>query len=147
MLHGSNGPKHGDMHPNIFWMSTCFDHFYWFGRNLDTSHFNWLAYQIIFLSICGSSKTASICDLGVHFTTGCSWSLRWTQTWYRLGVQLALDTVVCLVRWWPRRKTSKGNLGVFFIFFGHTTIWARVPMVNIRPMIMITQLLAKNNAN
>ena len=43
---------------------------------------HWLAYQIIFPSIYGSSKTESVWALGVDFTRDCSWIPRWTRTWF-----------------------------------------------------------------
>ena len=84
-------------------------------------YFHWFPYEIIFPSICGSSKTESVCDLGVHFTTRCSWSMRWTRTWHGLDLQFGLRALACQLR----GRTSLGILwllstclGVFWLGSG-----------------------------
>jgi hypothetical protein len=71
------------------------------------NHFDWLPYQIIFPSICGSSKTEFGCVLGIHFIADWSWWPRQTRTRIGLGLWLGLDVLAGLLRWWPRRRTSK----------------------------------------
>jgi hypothetical protein len=44
--------------------------------------------------------------------------------------RLGLDTLADLLRRWPRRRTSKGFLGVFSVFVGRAPTWARVPRLH-----------------
>jgi len=100
-------------------------------------HFHWFPYEIIFPSICGSSKTEYVCDLDVHFTTRWYWSPRWTRTQVGLGLWLGLDVLAGLVRWWPRRRTCKGFLGGFSKSLGCAPTWAKVPRMNNKPMTTV----------
>ena len=103
---------------NKFKMSTCFNDSNWFWRNSDVGPLSLVSLSKYISIICGSSKIESVCDLGVRFTTDCSWSPRLTRTSHGLGLQLGLDTLACLLRWWPRRKTSLGISEVFSISLG-----------------------------
>jgi hypothetical protein len=69
---------------------------------------HWLDYEIIFPSICGSSKTEYGCILGVYFIADWSRRPKQTRTRIGLGLQLGLDILAGLLRWWPRRRTSLG---------------------------------------
>jgi hypothetical protein len=81
-------------------------------------HFHWFSYQIIFPSIYGSSKTKSVCDMDVRFTTHYSWSPKWSRTWFGLGLQLGLDALGCLLRWWPSKRHPWASLSYSPSFWG-----------------------------
>jgi hypothetical protein len=55
---------------------------------LKLDHFHWFPYEIIFPSMCGASKTESVCDLGDQFNAYCSWTPKRTRS--RLGLDLHL---------------------------------------------------------
>jgi hypothetical protein len=48
-----------------------------------------------------------------------------------------LDALAGLLRWWPRRRMSKGFLDEFSISLGRAPTWTRVPRMNNKPMTMI----------
>jgi hypothetical protein len=50
---------------------------------------HWKLYEIVFPTICGSSKSDSVCGMGVQSKADCSWTPRWTRS--RLGLGLHLD--------------------------------------------------------
>jgi len=61
----------------------------------------------------------SVCNLGVHFTTDCSWNPRLTRTSHGLGLQLGLDAlprgmgaavVDCQRKRWQRASHRLGSL-------------------------------------
>jgi hypothetical protein len=69
---------------------------------------HWLDYEIIFPSICGSSKTEFGYVLGDCFIA--DWSRRPKQTRTRIGqgLRLSLNVLADLLRWWPRRRMYLG---------------------------------------
>jgi hypothetical protein len=62
------------------------------------NRWHWNAYLLNFPYICRTLNLDSVCDLGVGFTTDCSWNSRWTRTWYGLGLQLELDALTRILR-------------------------------------------------
>lgn len=85
MVHGPTAQKTVAQHHGRFWTSHCFDDSRWL-RSWGWIH--WKAYLLSFPCICRTSKTITICDLGVIFSVYCSWTPRWTWTWVVLGLQL-----------------------------------------------------------
>ena len=137
MLQGPTTQKTAVQHPDRFWMSNYFDDPIYSNGILMWDHFHYLPYQIIFPSICGSSKTEFGYVLGVHFIVDWSSWPRQTRTRIGLGLWLGLDVLAGLLRWWPRRRTSKGFLGGFSKSLGCAPTWARVPRMNNKPITIM----------
>jgi hypothetical protein len=49
---------------------------------------HWKLYEILLPTIYRTSKTDSVCDLGVRFIAHCSWTSNWTRTWIAFGLHL-----------------------------------------------------------
>ena len=98
---------------------------------------HWRRLEIMFPSIPSAPKSKPVYDRGICFIAGCCWSPKQTRVRIRLGLQLGLDALAGLLRRWPRWRTSKGFVTVFPISLGHAPTWARIPRVNIKPMMMM----------
>jgi hypothetical protein len=62
------------------------------GRILVWDRCHWKLYEILLPTIYRTSKSNSVCDLGVRFTTGCSWSPKLKRSRIGLGLHLGTRT-------------------------------------------------------
>src|SRR6266508_528841 len=58
----------------------------------------WKLYEILFPSIYRTSKTESVCILGINFRTACSWILRWSRSRVGLGLPRDVDVLAAPLR-------------------------------------------------
>src|SRR5436190_2992036 len=59
---------------------------------------HWKLYEILFPSIYRTSKTESICVLGINFGAACSWIPRWSRSRVGLGLPCDVDVLAAPLR-------------------------------------------------
>jgi hypothetical protein len=58
---------------------------------------HWKLYEIVLPTSFRTSKTDSVCDLGVRFIAHCSWTPNWARTWIAFGLHLWDSNRISLV--------------------------------------------------
>ena len=83
------GPKTVTQHRNRFWTPTSTDDSCRLRMHLSRNQSHWKRLEIIFPSISSAPKSDSVCNLGVRFSVGCSWSPKLKRS--RIGLGLHID--------------------------------------------------------